>query len=56
MGAVAHSSPGRLIAEFPRKVISRDGPAVQWWARASVGENDLDTYIDEAADTRILDR
>ncbi len=56
MGTVAHSSPGRLVAEFPRKAISRYGPAVQWWARASVGENDLDTYIDEDSDTRILDR
>jgi hypothetical protein len=56
VGTVAHFSPGRLVAEFPRKVISKYGPAVQWWALASEGENDLDTYIDEDADTRILDR
>jgi hypothetical protein len=59
VGAVAHfaaGSPGRLVAEFPRKVISDYGPVVQWWARASVDENDLDTYVDEDADTRVLER
>jgi hypothetical protein len=54
VGTVAHFSPGRLVAEFPRKVISGYGPAVQWWAQASAGDDDLDTYIDEDADTRIL--
>jgi len=54
VGTVTHSSPGCLIAEFPRDVISDYGPAVRWWAFASVGENDVDRYFDEDADTRIL--
>jgi hypothetical protein len=54
MGTVTHFSPGRLVAEFPRKVISDYGPEVRWWALASVGEDDVDTYVDEDADTRVL--
>jgi hypothetical protein len=53
-GQVAHFSPGRLVAEFPRKLISSYGPAVQWWAQASKGEDDQDTYFDEDSDTRFL--
>ena len=53
-GTVTHSSPGRLVVEFPREVISSYGPAVRWWAFASAGDNDLDRYFDEDADTRIL--
>ena len=56
VGTVAHFSPGRLVAEFPREVISNYGPAVRWWAFAAVDENDVDTYFDEDADTRILVR
>ena len=55
VGTVAHFSPGRLVAEFPRKVLTGYGPAVRWWAHACVDENAMDTYFDEDADTRILE-
>ena len=56
VGRVTQFSPGRLVAEFPRDVVSSYGPTVRWWAYASVGEQDLDRYFDEDADTRILTR
>jgi hypothetical protein len=53
-GTVVDFSPGRLVVEFARSSLDGYGPRISWWGQASVGEDDVDTYVDPDSDQRDL--
>jgi hypothetical protein len=54
VGTVVDVAPGRLVVEFPRSTLAEYGPRISWWGQASLGEEDVDTYVDPDSNQRDL--